>query len=274
VWGDLTVLLIRVVLPLAATVVGGGLLGAGLAPSLTRSVDATGIPPAFNLAVIIVFVAGASWLLFAGRRDQRAVSLGGFFLLIASSFSGRLIEAGLDRQLPGVVAHALQGLRAIRVDAFLPVAFWLFARDFPRTSEFGPSFRFASVFARVSFASATILLFGNLAVRWPLVSGHPAGRFLAHLGPTGGGFFWVVVFALTLPALPVILAKARRANVEERRRVRLFVGALLIGVGPLFLEVVLESLIPRFAHFMNQPRLTLIGGFWSQYLFGWVPGGR
>ena len=258
--GDLTALLIRVVLPLAATVVGGGLLGAGLAPSLTRPVDATGIPPAVNLALMIAFVAGASWLLFGGRRDPRAVSLGGFFLLVASSFSGRLIAAGLDRDLPRVVAQVLQGLRAIRVGAFLPVAFWLFARDFPRTSEFGPSFRFASVFARVSFASATILLFGNLAVSWPLVSGHRAGRFLAHLRPTDEGFFWAVVFALTLPALPVILAKARRANVEERRRVRLFVGALLIGVGPLFLEVVLESLIPRFARFMSQPRPVLIGG--------------
>ena len=69
VWG-LTFLLTRLVLPLAWAVVGGGLLGAVFAPSLTRPVDASGIPPAFNLTVVIVFVAGASWLLFGGRRGQ------------------------------------------------------------------------------------------------------------------------------------------------------------------------------------------------------------
>jgi eukaryotic-like serine/threonine-protein kinase len=249
----------RIVLSLAAMVVAGGLLGAGLAPSLTRPVDSSGIPPAFNLGVMLVFVTSAAWLLFGGRRDQRAVSLGAVFLLIASAFSRRLIVAGLERDLPGVAAHAFQGLMEIPVVAFLPMAFWLFARDFPRTSDFGPSFRFASVCARVSFATAAILIVANLAVLWPLGSIQPAGRILAHLRPAGG-LFWVVVFALTLPTLPVILWKARRASVEERRRVRLFVGALLIGVGPLFLEVVLESLVPSLAHFMKQPRPTLIGG--------------
>jgi eukaryotic-like serine/threonine-protein kinase len=268
---DLTAMLTRVVLPLAAIAVGGGLLGAALAPSLIRPVDAPGIPPAVNLVVVIVYATAASWLLFGGRRDQRAVSLGAFFLLIASSFSGRLITAGLERELPGVVAYALRGARALRVDAFLPVAFWLFARDFPRTSEFGSAFRLASWGARVSFASATILLLGNLAVRWPLAADHPAGRFLGYLRPTAGGFFWVVVFALTLLALPFIIQKARRAGVEERRRVRLFVGGLLVGVGPLFLEVVLEGLVPRFARLMNEPGPTLFGGLVFLFLLLSIP---
>jgi hypothetical protein len=69
--------------------------------------------------------------------------------------------------------------------------------------------------------------------------------------------FWNVVFACALPALVVIGVRARRAVVDESRRARRFLYAIVLTLGPVLLETVAESLFPDFRSAVDARRWWL-----------------
>ena len=89
-----------------------------------------GKPPAAYLLTVCAFAMAGTWLMTFGRGDRRAVSLGIFFLLVASSFTGRLFLSAAEGA--PAVAPALRFLTRLTVEAYQPFFFWLFVRDFPR----------------------------------------------------------------------------------------------------------------------------------------------
>ena len=75
-----------------------------------------------------------------------------------------------------------------------------------------------------------------------------------------GTWFDAVLFGLAFPALPFGLWKARRAEVRERRRYRLFVAGLAIGFLPMAAQVLAEAMVPAYGAFMDVPPRRLIVG--------------
>lgn len=185
-------------------------------------------------------------MLIAGRRDRRAVYLGGIFVIVATAFaraSGRLFAADLS----GASALPLRVLATENLDAFLPLLLWLFAAEFPRAMRTSRLQRvMTDVIAGAAVVTTILQTLENVAhfagTRWI-----GADNFIANLGVTGrANVYWGVTFGLTLAAFPVIVARSRRAVGQERLRATWFIVSLLIGFGPIFTEVILESLSPRF----------------------------
>jgi len=65
--------------------------------------------------------------------------------------------------------------------------------------------------------------------------------------------YWLLIFLLAVPAPFFVLARSRYAEASEQRRCRLFLGGLAAGLLPLFVAVLLEIAIPRWAKIMEEP---------------------
>ncbi len=74
---------------------------------------------------------------------------------------------------------------------------------------------------------------------------------------TEGTLYWTLVYALSLPAVPVILWRSRTAPLSERRRVSIFASALALGAGPLLLWPFLLYTIPGLTEFIADPSRQL-----------------
>ena len=74
-------------------------------------------------------------------------------------------------------------------------------------------------------------------------------------------FFWTLVILLSFPAVPYAVWKARRASSDERQRVAIFLGGLVLGSAPLLIQAFLEQVIPSYRAFMDQPDVRRLSGF-------------
>jgi hypothetical protein len=216
-------------------------------------------PQWVQFAQMGAFATAGVLLVAGGRRDARAVALGGHFILFASVFSDRLIA----RVTPAVTVEAagwLAWLPALRPDAFAPTLLWLFARDFPHGATFGAARRVPAVV--VPLAAGVGVLFA--ATTLASAAARSAGRALPEFVALGDRFapagrYWEGLVLLTLAALPFIVWKARRAPVDERRRLRLFVAGLVVGGAPMLVDVLAEAFVPPFARWMSQPDRRWVG---------------
>ncbi len=190
-------------------------------------------------------------LLLAGnRRDPRAAWLGGIFLLIAAPLaSGIHLFAGIS---PGLGAH-------VRPEALLPAFLWMFVREFPSPVSGG----LARALRLVLGAALPVGLWcvaANLSLLWwplaPTEVWRPA--FLA--ASRADSWYWIIVFGLSIGALPVLLWRARTASAEARPRVGLFVRGLLVGMAPFTLSVLAEQLVPAYNAFTTRDGVTTIAG--------------
>ncbi len=249
-----------IVLSVAALKAVAGLLGA-VAGGLLSTGPPTSPPLWIDLVQVLVFGGAAAWLLLGGRRDARAVALSGVFLVTAAVFSNRLAFAWAAR-LPEIPSSILSALVALQLNAFLPFFFWSFAERFPRARPFGRAAEAARWMTRIALAAALVLVAATLAVELApgLSAPSPLSAAATFLSRGGSGAYSAVLSLLTLSALPFIVWKSRHARLEEQRRARLFIAALVLGIGPLFLEVLLHSLIPPFARLMERPISRLAGG--------------
>jgi hypothetical protein len=68
-----------------------------------------------------------------------------------------------------------------------------------------------------------------------------------------GRTYWLVVYGMTAPALPVLLARALAARGEDRYRATMFVSGLVAGVAPFTVEVLAEEMIPAYKVWAHQP---------------------
>jgi len=187
------------------------------------------IPIEMWVLVVLAFGSAAAVLLYGGARDRRALHLGGFFLLIASSFS--------DRPLRGLPLLSLaSALRSTPVEAFLGAYLWLFVWRFPEMSPFSRAQRAARTMAYVAAGLGVLLLGANLA----LAAMEPRNAFsvlLAFFDRRADfvGGYWLSELLVAGPALAFATWKARQARSDERRRIALFVWGIGIGLGPIML---------------------------------------
>ncbi len=216
----------------------------------------------WHLTLLLAFGVTTLVLIFAGRRDTRSVYLGIVFLLIASAFA----HPGIERlaYLPqGILARCGSILFHVHPDAFVSFFFWVFVRKFPRATT---SFRAEHVVRRttqtaliigaVLFALNCLMLFASL-LSFPLAF----ARTLSLFSRTATiPIYWTLLFAVALPAVPFALWKTRFAPVDEQRRVRVFISAILIGIVPLMIAVMLEALIPSYRDLVLQPEARHISG--------------
>lgn len=250
-WGWLLLALAAVqVVAALAGVATGGLWSDG-------SAAAPAIPLWIDLVHILLYGAAAIWLIVGGQRDVRAVALGGVFLFIAAVFSSRLLFT-LAATLGGAVGNVLAFLGEVNASAFVPFFLWAFAARFPHVRPFGRGARFGRAMTGIALACALVLAAASLAAAYrpELASASPVGW----LALQGSGVYWPTLSLLILGALAFLTWRSRQAEGAERRRARLFLAALVLGIGPLFVDVLLESLVPPFGRLMNRPASRLVGG--------------
>lgn len=251
---------IRWVLLLAALRIAVALLGTLFLSLHTTPAAGPRFPLWIFLLQVLDFGAVAAWLILGGRADERSKLLGGFYLLIGSAFAGALLR--LELASPAIPLKPLfAALSALPLEAFLPALLWRFLDGFPRVDLYRRGMRLSAHLARVSAAAGALLFAANLLLlpelRLPPVVHGVLGHFSRNASV---GLFWLVLFGLLVPGIPFMIWKARHAEAPERRRVRLFVLGFALGAGPLFLQVLLESLVPPIGRFMMQPEARRIAG--------------
>ena len=192
-------------------------------------------------ALSLTFTALGIGLAVANRSDVRAAWLGGLFSVIGSA----LVIPLSNEQTPGL----LPWLNYVRPEAFIGAFLWYFLTRFPSDLEG----RFGRVVRAVAAIAAVVglwCLIANLVALWISPLDAP-GWWTAFLRPRidPRSRYWLVVFGVTVPALPVMVWRAQTAQGEARRRVRLFVRGLLGGLAPFAAEVFVEEMWPSYKAF-------------------------
>jgi hypothetical protein len=243
----------RLLLAVATAKVGLGLIG--VPASFGARMGPMGVSGAAISALFLALGAAALLLFTGGRRDRRAILFGAWFLLAASSFAETLIAFVPGQAL--VAAFPVQLLRRLQVDAFLPFVLWLFVADFPRVRSFRESGT-SVVFQRTSLAVGGALLLVNVALfarpqaeTWPLIGLLDRTR--------SDGLYHPLLLVLSLAALVYSLARTTKAEPAERRRVRLLLFGVALGVLPITLVLTLQSLSPAFWEWsLSSPRAWVL----------------
>ena len=189
-----------------------------------------------------IFGVGGVVLLAGGGRDRRLPLLGGLFLTISSAFVIWLIPPA-GTVLGGTLTDVLGALQA---DAFLALMLWRFVREFPADTQRSGMRRVASVFVNASFGLGAVLFVINAIGRFG-DSTMPAWLMalfdvLDRDHPEQA--YWPLLSAVAAPAIPYLLWKTQFEAYEDRRRVMLFAGALVVGITPFVLAVVATPFVP------------------------------
>jgi GAF domain-containing protein len=249
---------VRVCLTLAALKIACGI---AVFIALRADLPARPIPVPVYVLHIAVFAAVGSLLVYASQRDRRALYLGVSFCLIAGSFADPI-----SRRLPDLLPASLNSagllISSLQPEGLIPCFLWLFFQDFPRgfgTPAINRIFRWG---VGISLVVGIGLFVANLAlffVRTGSDGGTAAGVLSLFERKAPASYFWVLVFLLELPPLPLAIWKARQTAVEERRRLTLFLTGLAIGSLPMMIDVILEILIPEFSAWMSVPSHRFAG---------------
>ena len=197
-------------------------------------------------------------IVLQGRHDRRATSLGAFFALIGSIYTDPVLLLGSRRMVD--VGRGLDVLAAVQIAALMPYYFWRFVQDFPR--RLGPyeSLRFARVATGVALAVGLGLLASHLLLL-ELPVGLPLRDGLATVDRRElRSLYWPLLIGLTLPVLPYIAWKTRYASSDERRRARVLLMGILVGIVPSILLTIIEMLSPRVAAMNLTPTGRVVVG--------------
>ena len=226
-------------------------------PTTNQSLSALDL----SFVQVLVFGTVGAFLIYRGKADPGAVSLGAFFLMIASRFAGRPLGR-LD-----AVTHAwlepVSFLWDFNFDeAFFPLFLWLFVHHFPETRA---SFRIERwIRWGIRIAAVTGVLFmtlGTLRVWKGFLDSSETSRF-------ADSTFWMLVekasafqlpwVALLMIAASIVLTfKIRRSFGNEKRRGHLFALALILACGPVTLDILIEASSPAYNRFLNsRPALS------------------
>lgn len=225
---------------------------------------ASPFPGWLYLATMAVYVTAGGVLVLGGRRDPRAVLLGGVFVLAASMAADRgLVRIGAFG--PPALASASAVLSALDPGAFRPLLVWMFACTFPRDALTGAWRRLAAA-GRLVCAAVGLVLFGvSLWAALDLLGGTasmPDGlRQMLPGDPSDRSY--PLVTPLTLAGLPLVLLNMRAAGRSDQRRAEVFVAGLVLGTGPILTEAAAEYFIPAYGRFMSEPTPR----FWSGVVF-------
>jgi hypothetical protein len=226
---------VSIVLAIAWAQIGLGLVGA-------IAYRPQSLVNGLRLLLVLSF-AGMGFVLRRSRHNRRARDLGAAFVLCALGFSRNPYVLVFDAWFTGM--EWLAPLRTgVAVDAWAPYFFWQFARRFPTTERFALIDRTGLFFARVTSVVGTLLFLNNLVAAALEVQKGLVWAF--SLNQDGQRFYSATIFGLALPVLPLIFIRARSAAAQERARVRVFAIAMVAGIAPAYVEVILEALSPAY----------------------------
>jgi hypothetical protein len=220
----------------------------GAAAALVARGHSEPIPNFVFLVMVGAFATAGGWLVVLGRADRRAVSLGIFFLLVATSFT-----------VPPLTRYARAGARLaplahyaadVPLDAYLPFFLWLFVRDFPRARRVERRGWLFRATVNATLALGTILLVVNVAGLPGSVGGAVARALDRN---TLGSLYFALVYTPMGPAMLYSLRQARRAPPDEQRRVWIVVAGLAMGVAPIATIIMAATLIQPFGVYLRQP---------------------
>lgn len=189
------------------------------------------------------FALGSLVFLIGGRADRRAFDLGVLYLLLATSWSNAPLHFWAEVSGPGIGAFLPLLLEDLEVDAFLPLFLWRFALRFPHGHLGWHERRVGSAALRLSFWAGLFLFGANLLGGLAHLAGARSPRLGALLDRDDGIVFLAYVSTALVPALAMIAWRLRGETGEERRRVRLFLGALLLGFAPMVVAIFGESVV-------------------------------
>jgi general stress protein CsbA len=240
----------QLLLALTALKVLGGVVGFLVILPAVEGPRETVLTPRDLFAIMLAFAVAGLFLLTSGKSDDRAVTLGACFLVLATAFANRPLQE-LALSAPPEVGWPALCLFALPIDAFLPWLFWSFAQEFPNSVSSFKIQRLLSAGRRTALAASVA---GFL---WQLL------RFVALLGrggvtapgqamPVKASYeYYGPILLLTVPAFGVLFWRTRGASGEEGRRARLFAAALGLGFSPLFLQIAVEALVPPYRDWLS-----------------------
>ena len=206
---------------------------------------AFGIPATTFLAMAFGGIGG--FLIWASPRASRGWWLGSTLLLIAAAFANALLSR---RTLTG--AESTLG-RALAVDALLPYAWWSFLAQFPRTdAERGGVL--AGSMIRVAAIAGTTFVVVNALAELDVPGFAPALPVVDRRS----GPYLAVVIGLAFAGLLFLWWKSRFARTTEAHRVRVFAAGLLLGCGPLLLDVLLSAVSPAYDNWVWRPEVVAV----------------
>lgn len=212
-------------------------------------------PAWIYLITLLAFAVAGATLLLGGRRDRRALLLGGIFVLVASMAADRPL-ARLELHGPSALAYVAGVLRELEPGAFRPLLVWMFARTFPRDALVGRWRQFAQV-GQTLCTVLGIVLFGisagmALDAMRPGVLAWPDG-LLGLAWDDFANVHLLFVTPLTLIGLPLIVLNMRAAGRSDQRRAEVFVAGLVLGTAPVLAEAAAENVFPVYDTFMSGP---------------------
>jgi general stress protein CsbA len=240
----------RLLLALTALKVLGAAAGFAWSHGLPQGgAEGTVLSPVLLCAVMLAFAAVGLFLLTSGRGDDRAQDLGAFFFVLATPFANRPLQA-LVEGAPPLLAWPALALFTAAPDAFLAWFLWSFAQKFPNSVS---SFRVQRLLAwgrRLALAAGLAGFSWQVARLLARVGGDLSPARLAPLKPSYE--YYSPLLSLTVLAFAVLIWRTQGAAGEEGRRARLFVAALAVGLSPLFLQIVIEAVIPSYKDWMQR----------------------
>jgi hypothetical protein len=227
----------RLLLAYPAFQVGLGIASLCLIAIAPEAMGASGrVPLPAHAVQTLVFGACAGFLLLRSRGGTRELAFGAALLLVAATYAHRPTQMLADA-LPTAPAALVRASLHLPSDAFLPLALWLFVRQFPHTFSL-PAWRMASVAIAVSAAAGTLLMVANGLIFFLPGAGDSLALF-SRASETS--LYWIVVYGLVLPALPFAIWKARYTRADERRRGLLLLTGVLVGAAPIIVVILLGS---------------------------------
>lgn len=180
------------------------------------------------LAAHLAVRSGAGFVLYGfGRHDPRARALGVVFVLSASAFA--------DVALGAATGWLATVLRRIQPVAFLPFYVWTFLHRFPVRTAFGRARRVDRTFRGLALAIGALWFLLELG-RLPAGDLGWAPGFDAAVSGLGrgaeGSLFWITFWIVLLPGVPYALWKLRMGGAADRRRARVVLAAIVVGILP------------------------------------------
>lgn len=260
-----TPLWLKLLLGLAGLRVLVGLVGFAVGGPVAPAESAETVAPALPLLLdTLAFGAGALLLLIGGRDDPRALYLGSFFLVLATSFT-HWSTGALAGAVEGPAHTVLVLLRDLQPDAFLPLLLWLFVSNFPKAPrpreldklQVGTSL--AGILGTVLFAANLLGTF------WSLEGQEPPWLLLPFI--RDHALYYPPIMLFLLAALGVLVLRMRRASRRARRRSRVFVAALLVASVPIFLASLLITVVGPFRQLMESNETAFLATFWTVHAF-------
>lgn len=204
------------------------------------------MPLEINLIQVLVFGLVGCLLIFAQRKDDRAAALGGFLVVMSGLYGQSLLG---DLPPSGGIRLFFKAIGELEISTFLAFFFLLFATRFPDVSIPFAVRRWQRRGTTFLAVVAWLFLFFSLfevvhiwrPVSWPGLL-------------NTGVYCWFVAGPGLLIGVILLAWKGRRAHGDEKRRSQLFVLALVLALGPVTLDAIVEAFVPSYAQFLRDHR--------------------